>query len=1389
MRQQTLIWTALPKGRTYSGDLALSVFLAPRLATDEAVDSHGVPVQALLSLFPDFVSWPDTLAAGSGISFSVSFGSQPAVPAQIVGPDLPLDALRWQALFQADTTGVDPFTVTDYSSAPKHSFGVMAAQQQVASTYQAFGVSTPSVPPLVAVDAVGKLESLGPSGVLPYLTALARHPKGPPIPDAAYYYDRPAPDDVILTPPVFDFHATLAAIGSYPVLQRLLGLVFDLTVPSPPGVSSGTTTVKVIPHFTSSFTGQTAPPPAGGSWSTRNASPPTSCQLGFAYFRATPLGSSDYVNGMLDLADKSRFAVTELDVDGAALHLNGLSQDLQNLSDFESTNGPTVGATMAVSLPALRSVGPTVVRTGWQSALSMLTARQTKNDKALQAWLARTPGVALPTFFAEDLVRGHRIDVYTASDPAPAWYSLFERFGSYTVGTDAQSISQRDEGFVVPAVSKGAGPTAPPDLYVHEAMARWSGWSLAAPRVGSHLAPDDSVSPNEGNPPPPVPASGPRTPPLSASFTVVPGSLPRLRFGHQYRFRARGVDLAGNGPQLMSTDASTATDLVTYQRYQPVAAPMLVSTGPYSPAQGTLLMALLNYSDTNPPDPVGRWLFPPKVAQLLAEEHGMFDGFVPGAPPDPSQPPTEAAYQAIIGRDAKTVADVDGVLFDSVTNQAPYLPVAQASTPWFPDPLSLGTALLGLPGDGSVPTVRPWGNGVWPDYDPLLIELQAGPVASHGYQPDGPGSSATETVALPPAAVLDVHVSSALSTPANPGSWESVLGVWQWIAAGSPATQAHFVALGGRGQLWLLSPYVTLRMVHAVRLPLFRSAFTSPQVSPRLPGATTATITDTAFAVHRPSTASVDVTATWTDPLDDPTDSTNDPRVATVTSNGHAFTLTVPDPAPLGAKDAPWTVVAPPAPFALDGSPGAVHDLGDTKFHRVTYTVTGTSRFAEFFRQEESITFADNQPVRVSNLNRGLDPGSVHLVDGAGNELDDSQFSAEASGTISLEDDSYLGQPLTVSFEPNVTTAPTSSAIVPILSSARPAPPSIARVAPAWQLSGPSGAAKTGIKYERYGGFLRVYLNRPWFSSGAGEILGVVALPDRETNYAPPADASVQLVTLMGLDPISLADPSLTVPSTPQNFAHLADVPLVPGRPAYNKTPFLGLAEAPTVPYTIYPYAVTYDPVAGQWYSDVYLGFPPGDVPPPGYFVRLALVRFQPYSFPGAEVSHVALATFAQPVSSRAVSIVQSGSSLHVSVTGPGYQGYRPASVPGENPGVVDDIINQYAPGPYSHGGFGASKVTSAMVVELQHQDTSLGFTGDLAWRSLSGSAAVFLTPAFSGAYVTWSGSVALPAPNSRGQRPPLRVRISEIDYPTGLPPGSSIDTTLRRPFVAHIPI
>ena len=1363
MRTQAIVWTALPNGIARPGHVRLSVFVAPQLQTDQGGASPS------LELFPDFANWPATLQGQQpAFSFDVVFGSSPPVQ---VAPDLSgLSAADWRAAFDPSVTGVTSYQFEDFSGTPIHSFDARGVEQYVSTLYGRLGAASALQPPVVTKGR-GGLAGSGDAGVLfsqvrdlaacayegfaynlppgvsvppPSGTqgavcaagssamgaALAFHVR-PPMP---HNPDNNIPEPFVPTLPTLDFHQAVSALGSYPAVLRHLGLVLDLEVPLPDGLASGTVEVSVQPRWQSALT-------QSGAGTSIDVSLPTSCQLSASAFRAVPAGP-DYGNGMLDLADTTRFSVIDLDTDGAAEQVNSLSLGVQNLDGWAAAEPPTdEGSTMAMTVPALRSTGPSIIWSGWGSlgsGLNQLAARQTAIAQQVSLWIswAMSPDKvaikepALPVLQAEDIIRGHRFDVLAASPQSAGWRSLHERIGRYVFGSGQPEAlppgdkAGHDEGTVVPGATTAAGTAAPPppDLWVHESIARWAGWSLSAPRPGPQIDPNDQVHPGRDNPAPATADSaGQITPQVSASFQVAPGTLPKLRFGEEYRYRARAVDLAGNAVGLDSTDASTATAPVPHYRYEPVGSPVLAQTAPLGPGEATLLVAVRNYqtSPAGPVEPNGRWLFPAKVSEVLAEEHGMLDGFSPGQLPDPGKPPSgsTATYEmlagtgSLAGRADATLMNVPGIQADGSRSGTAYLPAtANPSAPWLPDPLSSGASLSGFPGE-SEPTVRAWGGGPWPGADPLLVLLEAGTSVAHQFSPGTAASPATETITLPPAAVLDLALSSAIASPA-------ALGVYQWISGQltSVFDRLLLAEIALAGQVWLISPYRVLRLVHAVRLPLAGPTMAQPVVT-RQPGSVQAAIVDTAFVLDAASSSDIDAEATWTDPLDDPSDPANDPSTATVTTTGHAFKANVPDPQPLGATARPMQLIPAPAAFPIFAEPGVVHAIGDTKHHVVDYTCTATSRFTEFFRETTTLTLTGTAAAMLSAL--GVDPATVVLSSGGTELVQSSDYVVDAAaGTVALVAGSpYSGKPLSATFVPadTISGQPFS---VQILSSARPKAPKVVRVAPAWSASSSGWPDLAGgLTYQRTGSFVRVYLERPWFSSGAGELLGVVALdPSLSTGSSLPDGISASWVTLLGLDPISVSSLDAAYAVAPSDFGSLATVPSVPYRPGYASPPAIALAENPTGPQMlILPYEVNYDSVSGSWYADVSISLSAGvDGPPPGHFVRLALVRFQPYSIEGAEISTVVLAGFAQPVPDRLVSVVANAadatnSSVFVSVSGPGYYGWRPptdSSAP-----VQSDYLNLYAPRPYS-GNPGNDQSSSTMIVEVQVQDEGSGLSG-----------------------------------------------------------------------------
>ncbi|MGO9558187.1 MAG: hypothetical protein ACLPQS_06485 [Acidimicrobiales bacterium] len=1443
---EVILWTALPNGYTDGGDLALSVFVSPQLSA--VISGGGKPN---LTLFPDFVNWPGTLRGSFDvdISFDVVFGhagggTSAPVAASFAAGSTTLDGAAWESVFSPTATGVTPYQYKDMSTLPLKSFSAGTIASNVQDLYGQLGALSPTAPvPLTLIrdtftapSDVSLENGTSLATLYEQIFTLITPAKGAEpgafqmaVAAARAMHTAPEPDpEFEPTMPTVDFHQALATLGSYPAVLRMFGLVFDIVVPAPELTNVAWTTVQVLPTWQSNFTG-------GATGTKTDVSPLTNIVLTSDVFRSLARSSTlTYENGMLDLTDP-RFSVTDLDVDLAADRLMALANALQSAASFQEPDiADRTGSKAALTVPALRSNGPAVIWSGWGTStgdLVGLLTNQTALSDVLTNYLS-DPSGPLPSLYTEDITRGHRLDVYTASDSSPSWLSLHGRAGQYTLGASSASpitFTVVDEGYAVPGGTQAAGTkhAPPPDLLVHESFIRWSGWGLSVPHPGDPLGITTIQAP-AGTNPSPVPVAGQNAiPQLSANMQPInvvqpdspnPFPFPKLRYGNKYQFRARAADLAGNGPPLSSSDTSTASEQFTHYRYEPVPPPTIAGTAPFSVAESTLLLVLLN-DLVNPVVPNGRWLFPPRAAQRLCEEHGMFDGFVLGSPPNPADAPNGdmATWTAIANAEPQRIINIPGVKYDRKDKgDTPYFDSSLVlTTPWLPDPISGGTAIVGLP-DGSGGTenaLDDWSGGPWPGANPVLLLVQNGTSASTSFTPATDAASSTQLVTLPPAGVSVLWISSTLADGAS-----KTLGVYDWIYSVLAANGASDTVLRDfdlqalAGRVWQLTPFRVLRIVHAVRTPLVGPQLRNPYTTRDI-GQNYFDLHDDNFLVDEKSTSALDFHAVWTDPYDNPADPLSDPGIlvrAYKTSSGPAFRLAVADPTPIGPESQPLTIVAPVVPFAFGPEnsfgpdTGSTHHIGDTLHHLVYYTATGTSRYAEMFETSVTAVFHGLTPVKISKL--GINPGTV-VVTIAPSDTEvvppkDYLIHAD-TGEMIYKQSTHSQRKLNIRFQPTTTRAG-PAVPVQVLASARPAAPHVSRIIPAWEWNGPVGRVETGIEYDRTGGYLRVYLERPWWSSGANEMLGVVT-PVEPLASALTTYEQYPLITMMALDPITYnSTRNRPWPPVPTAFGNLGEVPVVPGRPLYSSPPQVNLVEDTSgALYNIWPYEVHFDSVSNTWFADVQLlpGQTGGEtiLPPPGYFVRLALVRFQPYSLETLEVSPVTTATIAQPVPNRYVTVLLNPfdvdkASVYVSVFGPGYHGWRPPTNSIAAP-HQDDGSNPDSPQIYDAGTLGKIH-SSTMVVDVQVQDTSLGFEGELSWKTVTKPTTLQLTTSDTTTLVEWGGIAqyphlqygVVPLPYQVGGPTHMRLRISEIDFHGG---GhlDTVDTSLRRPFIALIPI
>jgi hypothetical protein len=1256
MATQSLLFVVLPNGIGAKGAPRASIYLTPRLAGAQT-----------LADFPDFLDWTD-LVQRKGLRFEITRASAHATVAATqkgLRPDL------WREIFKPQTF-VAPYRPPNFDQRLIVSYPTNVAVDYLRWAYQTAAISSASedgedrLLGILLSDLAfrnGDRSTLDhtlselrvqmwkaqqpvvtPPAPKLQLQALASAPALPSKPAdtrgmierfALFHHLPPAPHARPLptTPADFartlDFHKALTALASYPALMRALGLVFDVTLPaslaatSPVSSGAGYRTLAVTKVT------------AGWSWHIKPtfSLPSTSYVRNARSFEAAPatpasaaakgnFEPSDVADGYLALTP-GLFGLVDVDLDGALLKAMSLADNVAAVSD---------PSTVGQVLPSLRSGGVSLLANGRAQEL----LRSIRDNTAFLK--AETSGTFPRPFTARDLTRGYRLDIWSSLDRT--WRSLHRRNGVYAFGPDGGLVlhTEDEEGFTQLGVAQpmpdpkrkkdeiasAAGVPQPgTDLYLHERVARWNGWSLSAPRPARPI--NRSPNPNRAADPDPT-ENEPITPfKMKATFSAFPGSLPRLRFGARYRLRVRAVDLAGNSRLLRDAVprrfVAPRGAPLPFLRFEPVGPPVILLRERPGRGGSLLNMVIRSYNSSPALDSARteevdqRHIAPPKADVLMVEHHGKFDDAQGRMRGD------KATYELIVARDRGAFPKVGNTPID---------PAAQAVTPYFPDPLARGVAFTDLPNTPTdttgrlaggrlryrvLPDVEPRPGSVtlidfsapWPNSQPLRLQLAGSSAA-----PQWNNGERALSVFLPKAAVLQVPVSCYLA----PGDLE-LMGVWDWMRAwfetaetvtmAEPDAGVDVVELTNmRGLLTrlvlegghpMITPAQTLTLVHAVQQPLGEPAWellpvthdpASPVVVAALRNAFSPITAWRSLASHHAvllgglhingaSTTRLDLNAQWTEYLDD----LSEPGPTTRTATAHVDTIELKTleagmiPADglatryvasyIPQTDTLWFA----APFdALQGveSPfqvaAPVHNFDDTKHRRVRYQAVATSRFVEYFPQE------------------GLD------------------FTR--------------------------TSAPL---VVDVPSSARPAAPDILYVVPTF---GWERQESTNVKTEyRQGNGLRIYLNRPWYSSGVGELAGVLLWPQAQP-YPTDAqrDQYKTLFTQWGLDPIWASGPIEIVPSA-------GDFTL-----ATNFAQGLTL-ENSTLTVDVAGHQVGFDPQRHLWYCDIALNVPSAYAP----FIRIALARYQPHSIAGTELSQVVLTDYAQLAPDRSAALTVSPAS------------------------------------------------------------------------------------------------------------------------------------------------
>ncbi|MCC5931725.1 MAG: hypothetical protein JJU28_20935 [Cyclobacteriaceae bacterium] len=982
-----------------------------------------------------------------------------------------------------------------------------------------------------------------------------------------FQYDRKGREAGLprLPKPDFEFHDILSIISSYPQIQRKLGLVLDFEIQTP-GSNSGNIHIVVQDI----------------SWDspTRVSCPKTAFEVTQKGFYAASGQNSNIDKGFLRV-NTSEFSAIQIDTEGAAMKIQNTVEDQAirqtkikvlsfnvNASRLLQLQGLPPETQEPEALPANRSAGIAIVQNGLAADVhqkfkvaNILKGKLLDSSAMIPAFQAIVSDEILR---ADELVQGYRMDIAYAEDPEK-WFSLHFKKDEYT-WFDAQGNPNKiegieaDEGYL--QFQLAGDPEQEDDVYLPESIARWEGWSLSVNRPGYAINEAetedgrDYVHTNRNLEEQKYRLDSSLDFRLEARPSIVPGTLPRLRFGRKYLVRIRTVDLAGNSVDVghQPENASACVmPAIRYLRYEPVASPVVLPGTEFRQGESLERMVIRSnfnisssvYEDGLPavhrrsPESI-RHLLAPKQGQIIAEKHGKFD-LAMGAKPQIAA----EMYQLITSRDGLFEAGPDG-------NQKVYVQ-NHVEIVYLPDPMAAGVSFFLAPfaEDSHSQQFQPqmfsfFSNqqfnennsdvdipeNEWYKPKSMRIRLQEGSLNSIW-----DAANRMLTIALPKGERMKLRYSCWWRKK----DLEEFSAMWDVLDRSGSSNLSALKRLAQGGRHWMISPFREIELVHALQQPL-RLPVIKAMEADRNYGDTTAQISFRC-EVHAPSTQQLDLTCIWKEPEDliykanpeeiEKTGSLHDIAVAYRENEVGRGTLS--DAMQQGSGDVRLKL----------RQRALIQDFGDTKFRKVQYNAIAISRYQEHFDD-----LVRQQNLAVSRKGQGFD---------------------------------YI--------------------IIP--SSSRPHKPEIEYLIPTfeWQKS----ESSTRMQHRRMGGGVRVYLKRPWYSSGEGEKLAVVL---------PRGGAAMgQLHMAVSAQNIQPFNPNLTYwaidpikPSVPANtyFPRSADF-------RYNPHTEQGLTLPGTDPNAkvdVVAYPVEFDAERKLWYADMALNTREMYFP----FVKFALARYQQYS-------------------------------------------------------------------------------------------------------------------------------------------------------------------------------
>lgn len=1210
--KQKIIVTALPNGLSTRG-------IVNTWRVSAAIGLQVEDANTVLQNVPDMLRWADLV---KDAKFIVQLNGV-AIEAKVISK--PVDTALWKNLF-SPTVKVKSFVQEDLSQTPiasypvKHVLGFI--KFVVEATGKNFSTDLPSATdytenPLMHLISDYRnpqfptRSDLG-HGTIPMSKLVVRNPIGErvrailrsnkfiPFNNTANaeqdfaqlknfhgLYSTIADTPFVQQPPPdFEFHNILSVLSTYPQLLRRLGLVVDLEFKDPVGmITSANPNIRIIPSAINFTTPTTYVCPATAYTKTA------------AGFYARPLAGSTIDKGHLKI-NADGFTVFQVDTDGTALKL---CQQIDALllkkakHIFYAVEGKKLTAAeipfynneapRKEGLPSSRTAGIAVAKDGraaqvhgnfermndWKSKLLIGAGAPAGVTGTNANWILTTEFL-----FADDVNMGYRMDIQPEGS---AWFSLHKRNNKFSyLNTSGTNIDipgiETDEGFIQTSASEEKTGPGTTQLKIGEAIARWEGWSLSVPRPGSSLNDptldttevyDKSIPGNAAKEDAKYKTPGVADFKLNVIPSIEKGSLPMLRFGKRYSIKIRTVDMAGNSVDLDFKPENPDIVIVKkmrYMRYEPADAPFLVLGTEIKDGESSEVLVIRsnegmtveqyenanidnNHTTAFKPQAV-RHVKPPRTTVETATIHGILDkGFGPA-----NSAEAAAIYQ-------KITADKDPLITAAAaTHTLKVIDGTQKTinVEYLADPMAAGVTFFISANDP---------NPKLPN--PEILTKRVSFYFDTEVKTDAEANTAADYTTW-----MNPQTFRIILKEGSPNvEWQSstrtlmvtlqkgVIFKMNYACFWRPADVVKYSgildmmgmtnltgAVGQRianGQHWMFSPWREITFVHAVQQPISNiGAQPYPFITKLVP-----------YRLPGENFASLNskflVHAPSTGKLDLEADWIEwvDDGVSIETVPNTWNDDVSRSPVKSKVVDFPTLyllfeyVFGDPAP----NNPFVIqHKFNDTKHRKVNYKTIATTRYRENFFQ----LIEDR-------------PGTFPLT--------------RESNTI-------------------------AQVIIP--SSARPVAPQIEYVIPTfeWDRVVNNNLTVTG----RASG-LRIYLKRPWYSSGEGEQLAVVLQKPADTPLlSNPSTGLSHLYTTWGTDPTKLSSalPGVVIPNQ-DSFVNVK---------SDNKVSGLSIAEQPGLKLNIVAYDVKYDKERQLYYVDVMMDIKTAYYP----FVRLALARYQKHS-------------------------------------------------------------------------------------------------------------------------------------------------------------------------------